>query len=132
MNRSTVNISFRYYAVKDVAEHEANNEVLDKELTDLVNEMNSVRKNKEENIKIYKEKNKKWDQLQQQKDDATTTFGNVHKKDESLHAELVETNKRRKAQMASIKTVIFHYVYFDKFIDRRGINVVFTAKIYNM
>lgn len=75
-----------------------------------MDELNSVRKQKEEKLKVIKEKSKKWDALQQRKDEATTRFDKVRKKDELLHAELVETNKRRKANMTSTKTVIFHYI----------------------
>lgn len=72
-----------------------------------MDEMSSVRKQKEEKIKIIKEKSKKWDALQRKKDEATVRFDEVRKQDELLHAELVETNKRRKVNMASIKTVSF-------------------------
>ncbi|XP_011138577.1 structural maintenance of chromosomes protein 4 isoform X2 [Harpegnathos saltator] len=94
----------RHEAKKELAEHTAKNDTLDKELATLVNEMKSVHIQKEEKIKIIKEENKKWDELQQQKDDATAVFDKVRKEDESLHAELVETNKRRKAHMTHIKT----------------------------
>lgn len=72
-----------------------------------MDEMNSVHKEKDEKIKTIKEKSKKWDALQRQKDEATARFNEVRKQDELLHAELVETNKRRKANIASTKTVIF-------------------------
>lgn len=72
-----------------------------------MDELNSVRKEKEETIKTIKDKSKKWDALQRQKDEATARFDEVRKQDELLHAELVETNKRRKANIASTKTVIF-------------------------
>lgn len=71
-----------------------------------MDEMSNVRKQKEEKIKIIKEKNKKWDVLQKQKDEATARFDEVRKKDELLHAEMVETNKRRKANSTLTKTVI--------------------------
>lgn len=86
------------------------NNDLDKEQVTLIDEMNSIRKQKEEKIKIIKEKSKKWDALQRQKDEATVKFDEVRKKDELLHAELVETNKRRKANIASTKTVIFYFI----------------------
>lgn len=74
-------------------------------------EMKNVHEQKEEKTKVIKEKSKKWDALQRQKDDATARFDKVRKQDESLHAELVETNKRRKANIASAKTVIFLYYF---------------------
>jgi len=83
----------------------------------LLDEMNSIRKQKEEKIKIIKEKSKKWDRLQRQKDEATARFDEVRKQDELLHAELVETNKRRKTNMASTKTVIFYFVLLIKNIE---------------
>lgn len=77
-----------------------------------MDEMNSVCKQKEENIKIIKEKSKKWDALQRQKDETTARFNELQKKDESLHAEMVETNKRRKTNMTLTKTVIFYFILF--------------------
>lgn len=92
--------------MKELAEHVEKHDTLDKELATLVDEMKNVRQQKEETIKIIKEKSKKWDDLQRQKDEATARFDKVRKQDESLHAELVETNKRRKTNMASTKAVI--------------------------
>ncbi|XP_071579415.1 structural maintenance of chromosomes protein 4 [Temnothorax nylanderi] len=94
----------RSEATKELTECEEKNNGLDKEQATLMVEMNNVRKQKEEKIKIIKEKSKKWDALQRQKDETTARFDEVRKKDELLHAELVETNKRRKANMASTKT----------------------------
>ncbi|KAL6258329.1 hypothetical protein P5V15_010277 [Pogonomyrmex californicus] len=91
-------------AIKELAECVATNDNLEKEQAALTNEMSNVRQEKGEKIKIIKEKNKKWDVLQQQKDEATTSFNEIRKQDELLHAELVETNKRRKANMATTKT----------------------------
>lgn len=78
-----------------------------------MDEMSSIHKQKEEKIKTIKEKNKKWDALQRQKDETTARFDEVRKKDELLHAELVETNKRRKANATLTKTVI---ILFNKII----------------
>ncbi|KMQ92929.1 structural maintenance of chromosomes protein 4 [Lasius niger] len=94
----------RSEALKELAEHEAKNTTLDKEQNALMGEMKNVHEQKEEKTKVIKEKSKKWDALQRQKDDATARFDKVRKQDESLHAELVETNKRRKANIASAKT----------------------------
>ncbi|XP_011862208.1 PREDICTED: structural maintenance of chromosomes protein 4 [Vollenhovia emeryi] len=94
----------RSEAMKELEECEATHDSLDQEHTALTDKMNSVCKQKEESIKIIKEKSAKWDALQRQKDGATARFNEVRKKDELLHAELVETNKRRKANMASTKT----------------------------
>lgn len=106
------NIFFRSETIKELAEHKAKNDILDKEQTALIDEMKIVREQKEEKITIIKKKSKKWNTLQQQKDEATAKFDKLRKQDESLHAELVETNKRRKANAASIKTVIFYIICF--------------------
>lgn len=91
-------------AVKELAECEAKNNSLNNEQIALMDEMSNVRKQKEEKIKNIKEKNKKWDVLQRQKDETTARFDEVRKKDELLHAEMVETNKRRKANATLTKT----------------------------
>lgn len=88
--------------------------MLDKEVAELADDLKNIRKEKEEKIKVIKDKSKEWDDLQHQKDEATAKFDNVRKKDESLHAELVETNKRRKSHITSTKTVI---CYFSTLID---------------
>lgn len=98
----------RSEAIKELDKHVANNDSLKKELVKLMDEMKSIGEKKEEKLKIIKEKNKKWDALQQQKDEATMRFNEVRKQDELLHAELIETNKRRKANIASTKMVIYY------------------------
>lgn len=100
------NVPVRSEAVKELADHVAKNDDLNKELTALLDEMKDIHARKQEKTKMMKAKSKKWDCLQQQKDEATTKFDEMRKQDESLHAEMVETNKRRKANMTSIKTVI--------------------------
>lgn len=108
--------------MKKLVECEATNDSITKEYTTLTDEMISVGKQKEEKIKTIKEKSKKWDALQRQKDEATARFDEIRKQDESLHAELVETNKRRKANIASSKTVILHFIILPK-------NIEFTYKL---
>lgn len=102
-----INILTRFETVKELSEHVEKNTALDKEKDALMDEMKSIRAQKEEKTNMIKEKSKKWDTLQKQKDEAMTNFDKVRKQDESLHAEMVETNKRRKANMTSAKTVIF-------------------------
>lgn len=109
-----MDILIRSNALKDLDDHMTQNDTLDKELTALVDEMKNIRRQREEKTKIIKEKNKKWDDLQRQKDEATAKFDKVRRQDESLYAELVETNKRRKANIASAKTVIFLHISFDR------------------
>lgn len=104
----------RSEAVKQLAEQEAKTDTLNKELNTLLDEMKSIHEQKKATINIIKEKTKKWDILQRQKDETAAKFDQLRKQDESLHAELVETNKRRKANMGSIKTVIFHSDCYDK------------------
>lgn len=113
----TLNVFFRHEATKELAEHKVKNDTLEKEVTELVDEMKNVRGQKEEKMKEIKEKSKKWDNLQQQKDEDTAKFNQVRKKDESLHAELVETNKRRKANMTLIKTVISYCINLNRLIN---------------
>lgn len=96
--------------MKELAEQQIKNDTLEKELTELVDEMQNVHKKKEKEMKELKEKSKKWGDLQQQKDAETVNFNQIRKKDESLHAELIETNKRRKANMTLIKTVIIYCI----------------------
>lgn len=109
---------FRHETTKELDEHAVKNDTLNKELAELVDELKDVHGQKEEKIKVVKEKSKKWDDLQQQKDETNTVYDKMRKKDESLQAELIETNKRRKAHMASIKTVYnFLYCFFPIPID---------------
>lgn len=76
-------------------------------MSELINKMKEIHNNKEEKDKVITQKNKVWENLQKEKDEITTKFDKIRKHDESLHAELVETNKRRKANIASLKTVKF-------------------------
>ncbi|KAL0113308.1 hypothetical protein PUN28_012455 [Cardiocondyla obscurior] len=93
----------KFVKVKELTECEATKDNLDKEHSALIDEINDICKQKGEKMKIIKEQNKKWDGFQKQKDDATVRFNEVRNKDELLHAELIETNKRRKDNMASAK-----------------------------
>lgn len=77
---------------------------LDKDYADLVAEMKRIHEEKDAKNQAFKEKCKRWDSLQKEKDSATAKFDGIRKRDEALHAELVETNKRRKENMASLKT----------------------------
>ena len=97
----------RFETIKGVTEHMNKMNELDKDILDLTNKMKEVHDEKEEKRKIITERGKKWDNLQQQRDEAAGKFDIIRKHDESLHAELVETNKRRKANIASLKTVKF-------------------------
>lgn len=93
--------------------------------------MKSIHEQKKITINTIKEKNKKWDTLQRQKDETTTRFDQLRKQDESLHAELVETNKRRKANMGSIKTVIFRSDCYNKTIIDIQLHINFNQIIKN-
>lgn len=98
---------FRFETTKEVSQQENKITELDKDLSELKNKMKEIHNDKEEKNKVIAEKNKIWDNLQKEKDEITTKFDKIRKHDESLHAELVETNKRRKANIASLKTVKF-------------------------
>lgn len=67
--------------------------------------MKSVQNEKDEKTKDFKEKSKKWDKLQHQKDNLAARFDEIRKKDEALFAESVATNKRRKDNMTTVKSV---------------------------
>ena len=66
--------------------------------------MKEIQSQKGEKLKELKEKSVKWEKLQEQKDTTTARFDEIRKKDQALHEESVETNKRRKANNASLKT----------------------------
>lgn len=69
--------------------------------------MKEVHDEKEQKNKVIKEENIAQDNLEKKKDEIVAEFNKIRKHDESLHAELVETNKRRKANITSLKTVKF-------------------------
>ncbi|XP_031833737.1 structural maintenance of chromosomes 4-like protein gluon [Nomia melanderi] len=94
----------RFDTTKELAQQESKVNELDKDILELINKMKEIQEEKDKQSKIISEKNKKWDNLQSKKDEITTQFDNIRKKDESLHAELVETNKRRKANIATLKS----------------------------
>ncbi|XP_053981159.1 structural maintenance of chromosomes protein 4 [Hylaeus volcanicus] len=87
-----------------MSEQESRINELDKDLLDLTNKLKEIHNERKEKNEVILEKSKKWDKLQQQKDEITIKFDNIRKQDESLHAELVETNKRRKANIATLKS----------------------------
>lgn len=98
---------FRFETSKEIVEQENKINEMDKDLSDLVNKMEEIDHDKEQKKKVIKEKSATWNNLQKDKDEIATEFDKIRKYDESLHAELVETNKRRKANIASLKTVKF-------------------------
>lgn len=85
---------------------------LDEDYGKLMDEMKSVQTDRETKTKEFKEKSKKWDKLQQQKDSLSTKFDEIRKKDEALHAESVATNKRRKDNMNTVKSVSKNILLF--------------------
>lgn len=94
----------RFETIKEVSQQESRINELDKDLLNLMNKMKEVQNERKQKNDVIIEKSKKWNSLQQQKDEIVVKFDNIRKHDESLHAELVETNKRRKANMATLKT----------------------------
>ncbi|XP_011309307.1 structural maintenance of chromosomes protein 4 [Fopius arisanus] len=88
----------------EIKEKEEFHEGLGKDLKDLKSEMSRVHEDKEEKSRELKEKSKKWDAIQLKRDAASGRFEEIRKKDEALHAEALETNKRRKLNMQSVKT----------------------------
>lgn len=81
---------------------------MDKDVQDLLNEMQIVHQEKEEKQKVLNEKSKKWNALQSNKNNIDAQFEQIRKKDEYLYAEMIETNKRRKENVALLKTVSFN------------------------
>lgn len=94
-------------ATRELAVQKNKIEELDKDMSELVNKIKEVHDDKAEKSKIAKEKSAAWDNIEKQKNEITGKYDKIRKLDESLHAELVETNKRRKANISSLKTVKF-------------------------
>ncbi|XP_076301412.1 structural maintenance of chromosomes protein 4-like [Lasioglossum baleicum] len=94
----------RFKTMNELEQQENEANELDTDVADLVNKIKQVHDERSKQNKIIEEKNKKWNSLQLKKDEISTQFNNIRKHDESLHAELVETNKRRKANIATLKT----------------------------
>ncbi|XP_003704537.1 structural maintenance of chromosomes 4-like protein gluon [Megachile rotundata] len=94
----------RFETINEVTQQENTMNNLNEGLSNLMTKMNEIANEKEAKMKVINEKNKKWDHLQKQKDEVVAKFDKIRKHDESLHAELIETNKRRKANIASLKT----------------------------
>ncbi|XP_046426199.1 structural maintenance of chromosomes protein 4 isoform X1 [Neodiprion fabricii] len=94
----------RLRAQDECTQQELKKTEMDKDYQKLQDEMSLVKTQKNEKQAEMKEKCKKWDALQNRKDQLTAKYEEIKKKDEQLHAELVETNKRRKANMATVKT----------------------------
>ena len=88
----------------ELEEQQEKFETLNKDYSELMEQMNTIQAEKGEKLKELKEKSKKWEKLQEQKDATTARFDEIRKKDQALHEESVETNKRRKGNMASVKT----------------------------
>ncbi|KAI4503798.1 hypothetical protein M0802_001201 [Mischocyttarus mexicanus] len=84
-------------------QEEVTNEV-EKDIGNLLDEMEIIHKKKNEKEKLLKEKNSKWNKLQSTKDDIDAQFEELRSKDEYLYAEMVETNKRRKENSRLVKT----------------------------
>lgn len=115
----------RFETIKEVEQHENKMNELNEDLLKLMDKMKEVHKDKEEKSKAIAEKSKKWDNLQKKKDNVLIKFDKIRKHDESLHAELVETNKRRKANIATLKNVRFNIYIFAKY------NIAFYCTLYN-
>ncbi|XP_048508932.1 structural maintenance of chromosomes protein 4 [Athalia rosae] len=74
----------------------------DKDYQKLAEEMSLVKEEINEKQSLLKEKSPEWEALEHKKEKLTIKYNEIKKKDEQFHAELVETNKRRKANMASV------------------------------
>ena len=96
---------FRYETSKNIEEEEEKRKEFENDLNALKNEMQKIVDEREEKHKVLKEKSKKWDALQQEKDGKSNKLANLQKKDEALHAEMIERNKSRKESKAAVVTV---------------------------
>ncbi|OAD59356.1 Structural maintenance of chromosomes protein 4 [Eufriesea mexicana] len=94
----------RFIATRELADQENKIEELDKDMSELENKMKEISDDMKEKNKIIKEKSAVWDDLEKEKNIITGKYDKIRKLDESLHAELVETNKRRKANISSLKS----------------------------
>ncbi|KZC12771.1 Structural maintenance of chromosomes protein 4 [Dufourea novaeangliae] len=94
----------RFETMKELVQQEIKIDELDKDMSDLANKMKEIHDEKVKKNILVQERRKKWDDIQLKKDEISTQFDSIRKQDESLHAELVETNKRRKANMATLKS----------------------------
>lgn len=104
----------RFETTKELAQQEDKVSDLEKDLSSLQDKMKEIKGKKEEKSKEMSEKSAAWNTIQKQKDEITEKFDKIRKHDESLHAELVETNKRRKANITSLKTVNIYLVVYAK------------------
>ncbi|XP_057326315.1 structural maintenance of chromosomes protein 4-like [Microplitis mediator] len=87
----------------DAKKHEERHEEICEDCKNLKVEMNKVVKDKQLKSEELKAKTGVWDEIQRRSDTVTVKFDKLRKKDENLHQELVETNKRRKGNMATVK-----------------------------
>ncbi|XP_026667538.1 structural maintenance of chromosomes protein 4 isoform X2 [Ceratina calcarata] len=94
----------RYKTTEELAQQEGKVNELETDMSNLMSKMKEISDEKEEKRKVMEERSKAWNDLQKRKDKIDTEFDNLRKHDESLHAEFVETNKRRKANIASLRT----------------------------
>ncbi|XP_063973177.1 structural maintenance of chromosomes protein 4 [Diachasmimorpha longicaudata] len=86
-----------------IKEKEESHKELESDINDLKTEMGKVHEEKDHLATELKEKCKKWDSIQAKRDAAAGKFEEIRKKDEALHAELIETNKRRKSNISTVK-----------------------------
>ncbi|CAD6227554.1 GSCOCG00001237001-RA-CDS [Cotesia congregata] len=84
--------------------HQERCDEIAEDFKNLKTEMSEVSKAKLEKTSDLKTKTSAWDEIQKESDAVTSKFNKLRKKDENLHQELVETNKRRKGNIATVKS----------------------------
>ncbi|KAK2578285.1 hypothetical protein KPH14_007650 [Odynerus spinipes] len=89
---------------KELTVQEEKTNELHQDIKNLVNETGIICKEREEKLKELKEKVKIGNKLQSSKDDYQAQFEEIQNNDKSLYAEMIETNKRRKENIALMKT----------------------------
>ncbi|XP_008553435.1 structural maintenance of chromosomes protein 4 [Microplitis demolitor] len=84
-------------------ESEESNREIEAEYDQLKGDMGEVKGKLNELTQEFKEKSKKWLNVEQKKESADARYQELSKRDETLHVQLVEQNKRRKDNKVAIE-----------------------------
>ncbi|XP_044009833.1 structural maintenance of chromosomes protein 4-like [Aphidius gifuensis] len=94
----------KYDAIEKLNKKNINHQQLENEADDLKKEKEALDKEKDIIHREMKEKGKKWNSTQVKRDEASAKYEEINKTDQAMHAELIETNKRRKINIASVNS----------------------------
>lgn len=100
-----LNHCIRYKATQDLASKEEDKKNLDNDYNTLMQEMETVKQCIKDKTQELTDKSKTWETLELKKNQLNEKFEKIRKKDESLHAELVQIHKRKKNNSNLIATV---------------------------